>query len=139
MVLKTVKAPLTQVIGKVVDVLADKQARQATKHVELPQTQCSDKVDVPAVMQRQASGSDCAGDGGSPAGTPVPLFAEPAKNPRSSRRYLRERPDASDDDTPVLPRNSHLPPPCEGPRPPVEPVPPSFEPEEDSDSAEETC
>ena len=67
--------------------------------------------------------------GGSPARTPVPQIAEPAENSRSSPRYLRERPDAGDDDTAVLPRNTH-----EGAWPTSKPVPPSYQPEEDSTS-----
>ena len=65
----------------------------------------------------------------------MPQVAEAAENPRSSPRYLRERPDASDDDTAVLPRNTHFSPPSgEGPWPTVKPVPPSYQPEEDSTS-----
>ena len=60
---------------------------------------------------------------------------EPAENLEDSRLALRERPDGSDDETSVPPRNPRIPPaPAEVPWPTLKPVPPTYQPEEDGPS-----
>ena len=108
------QVPQIQTVPKTGDFLS---INQVTKHVDLPQAQHTNKVvDVPEAQT-------------GPKTVAVPQARQ------CHPRYLCERLDASDDDTAVLPRNTHLPPPSgEGPWPTVKPVPPSYQPEKDSTS-----